>query len=240
VRQGPTRLVVDDGRNFLLTTGERYDVITSEPMPPYHAGVVNLYSKEYYELARDRLKTGGFVVQWLPMHLLTVDESLRILRTVQDVFPETTLWLHRDTGIIAARRDAPARIDFARLAPAFEPGALRDELEELGVRMPLDFARLHALGPDEIRAVTAKMRAVTDDHPSLEFHRFRHVVQEYHGGPFNLEQARMMSVIYRQSADHMAPLTGATPSQAEEIAAWRKLDNQRGLADIQRYWGSGD
>ena len=238
-RDRRARLVVDDGRNFLLMTGERYDVITSEPMPPYQAGVVNLYSKEYYELARDRLKTGGFVVQWLPMHLLTVDESLRILRTVQDVFPETTLWLHGDTGIIAARRDAPARIDLARLTPAFEPGALRDELAELGVRTPLDFARLYALGPDEIRAATAKVRAVTDDHPSLEFHRFRHPTQEYRG-PFNLDQARMMSVIYRQSADHTAPLTGATPSQTEEIETSRKLDNQRGLADVQRYWGPGN
>jgi spermidine synthase len=60
-RHPRARLVVDDGRNFLLATDERYDVITSEPMPPYHAGVVNLYSKEYYGLARDRLTPGGFV-----------------------------------------------------------------------------------------------------------------------------------------------------------------------------------
>jgi spermidine synthase len=60
-------------------------------MPPHHAGVVNLYSKEYYELARRRLNEGGLVAQWLPVHLLTLEESLRILRTVQEVFPATTL-----------------------------------------------------------------------------------------------------------------------------------------------------
>jgi spermidine synthase len=235
-RDPRARLIVDDGRNFLLTTRERYDVITSEPMPPHHAGVVNLYSKEYYELARDRLEPGGFVVQWLPMHLLTLDQSLRILRTVRDVFPETTLWLHGLTGIIVARRDIPVTIDLARVAAALMPGALRDELNELGVGTPLDFARLHAMGPAEIRAATSAPRPVTDDQPSLEFDRFRHPLQEYRG-PFNLEQARMMSVVYRWRADSSAPLTGATSRDAEDIAAWRKLASQRGLTDVQRYWG---
>jgi spermidine synthase len=237
-RDPRTRLVVDDGRNFLLTAGERYDVITSEPMPPHHAGVVNLYSQEYYELARDRLEPGGFVVQWLPMHHLTLDESLQILKTVQAVFPETTLWLHSDTGIIVARRDAPVRIELARVARALEPGPLRDELQELGVGTPLDFARLHALGPDEIRAVTSAERPVTDDRPSLEFHAIRHPLQEFHG-PYNVEHARTMRVIWRARADSTAPLAGAPRDLAAEVAAWRKLASQRGLADIQRYWRLG-
>jgi spermidine synthase len=234
-RDPRARLVVDDGRNFLLTTGERFDVITSEPMPPHHAGVVNLYSKEYYQLARDRLPVGGFVVQWLPMHHLSLDESLQILRTVQDVFPETTLWLHSDTGIIVARRDAPIRIGVARVARALEPGPLRDELDELGVKTVLDFAKLHALGPDEIRALTSSERPVTDDRPSLEFHRLRHPVPEFRG-PYDLEHARTMSVIWRGRADSMAPLAGAAPPLVAEIAAWRKLASQKSLADVQRSW----
>ncbi|MBI3638011.1 MAG: hypothetical protein HY216_17585, partial [Candidatus Rokubacteria bacterium] len=234
-RDPRARLVVDDGRNFLLTTGERYDVITSEPMPPYHAGVVNLYSKEYYERARDRLRPGGFVVQWLPMHLLTVEDSLRILRTVQDVFPETTLWLQSNTGVIVARRDEPVRIDIARVTAAYR-GPLRDDLERLGFSAPLDFARLYALGPDEIRAATSAIRAVTDDDPSLEFHRFRHPNQEFRG-PYNLEHARMMSIIYRRLGEGGAPLTRATAGETEEIATWRQQKSQRGLGDVRRYWG---
>jgi spermidine synthase len=230
------RLVVDDGRNFLLTTRERYDVITSEPMPPHHAGVVNLYSKEYYELARARLRPGGFVVQWLPMHLLALGESLEILRTVQAVFPQTTLWLHSDTGIVVARRDAPVAIDLARVAQALVPGPLRDDLARLGVATPLDFARLHVMGPDEIRAVTSSTRTVTDDRPSLEFHALRHPMQMYHG-PFNLEHARMLALIYRERAGHTAPLLHATPEAAAELAAWQRAASRRGLAEMHRLWG---
>jgi spermidine synthase len=213
-------------------------VITSEPMPPHHAGVVNLYSMEYYRLAQKRLEPGGFVVQWLPIHLLAVDESLQILKTVQEVFPETTLWLHRETGIIVARRDGPVLIDLGRVARALEPGPLRDELENLGIQTPLDFARLYAIGPDEVRAATSAVAPVTDDRPSLEFHQFRHPLQQYRG-PFNEEQARMMRVIYRWRADSDAPLSGATPSQAAKIASWRIQASKQGLADIRAQWGPG-
>ena len=237
-RDPRARLVVDDGRNFLLTTRDRYDVITSEPMPPRHAGVVNLYSTEYYELARERLEVGGFVAQWLPMHLLTLDESLQILRTVQDVFPETTLWLHGDTGIIVARRDDPARIDLARVARALAIGRVRDELADLGVRTPLDFAKLYVLGPDEIRAMTSSERPVTDDRPSVEFHRVRHPLEEFHG-PYNEGQARMMSAIWRWEANSVSPLVDAPPQLVAELAEWRKLASQQGLAVVRRYWRLG-
>jgi hypothetical protein len=93
-----------------------------------------------------------------------------------------------------------------------------------------------AMGPEEIRAATATVPPVTDNWPSLEFHRFRHPLQEYRG-PFNLEQARTMHVIYQQRARLEAPLMGALPGQAEDIAAWRKLASQQGLADVRRYWG---
>src|SRR5262249_32351849 len=65
------RVHVEDGRAFLSTTGQRFDLITSEPPPPKTAGVVNLYSQEYFALLRARLAEGGMVTYWLPVHALT-------------------------------------------------------------------------------------------------------------------------------------------------------------------------
>ena len=45
-------IILQDGRNHLLTTQKMYDVITSEPPPPRTAFTVNLYTKKYYEMAR--------------------------------------------------------------------------------------------------------------------------------------------------------------------------------------------
>ena len=50
---------------------QRYDVITAEPPPPNHAGVVNLYSREFYRLAKSRLAAGGVLTQWLPVFELS-------------------------------------------------------------------------------------------------------------------------------------------------------------------------
>jgi len=237
-RDDRARLIVDDGRNFLLTAEERYDVVTSEPMPPQFAGVVNLYSREYYELAHARLRRGGFVVQWLPFHLLTLEESLGILKTVQDVFPETTLWIHSSTGIIVARRDLPVRIDLARLERGMH-GPLRDQLELLGVRGPLDFVDLHALGPDAIRTATQGAPIYTDDRPSLEFHNPRHRLLQFRG-PFTREQARTMEVILPLRAARAAPLVNAGRDLVARSATSRRVQSHRLLGDTYFFWGYPD
>lgn len=236
-RDPRARLVLDDGRNFLLTTTERYDVITAEPMPPRFAGVINLYSKEYYQLARERLRPGGFVVQWLPVHLITFDEALRILKTMQDVFPETTLWLHSNTGVIVSRRDFPIGIDLGLLRRGYDHGALRDDLVRLGLPTPSSFATMHALGPEAMRVATAPVGAITDDHPSLEFHRIRSGLGLYRG-PLGFEEARSMELIQRLRAETAPPsLKGATAVEAEEVARHRKAESGRALAQIHALWG---
>src|SRR5687767_11195172 len=83
------RLHVDDGRNFLLLTRSRYDVITADVILPIHAGSGNLYSAEYFRLVRRALKPGGIAVQWVAG---TEAEYKTIARTFVSVFPETTLW----------------------------------------------------------------------------------------------------------------------------------------------------
>ncbi|HEX9710108.1 MAG TPA: fused MFS/spermidine synthase, partial [Candidatus Thermoplasmatota archaeon] len=62
---------VEDGRYFMRTTEKTFDLITGEPPPPQIANVVNLYTREYFALMRDRLREGGFVTYWLPLHSLS-------------------------------------------------------------------------------------------------------------------------------------------------------------------------
>ena len=200
-------LIHDDGRNFLLTTHERYDVITSEPMPPTQAGVVNLYSREYYQLARERLNPGGLVVQWLPFHLLTEAQTWSILRTVQEVFPETTLWMHSFTGLIIARKDAPLAIDAGLLDRAMHSTPLAADLGRLGVGTVEDFAQLFALSPGGVAALSANAPLITDNHPSLEF---------------DPPQNQMSLTLNRGLARHGSPATLAVFAQRNAVSpTWR-------------------
>jgi len=59
------RTVIADVRNFLLTTRERYDVIISEPSNPWMSGLASMFSEEFFQLARERLRPSGIMLQWI-------------------------------------------------------------------------------------------------------------------------------------------------------------------------------
>ena len=82
-------LKVDDGRNFLMMSRKKYDVITADIILPRHAGAGALYSREYYELVRDHLAEGGVTMQWNGGDSET--EYKLLMRTFMSVFPYTTL-----------------------------------------------------------------------------------------------------------------------------------------------------
>lgn len=83
---------VEDGRNHLLRTRERYDAIQIELTSVWFAGATNLYSREFYALARTRLAPGGVLVQWLQLHHLTPREIATILATARAEFPGVAVW----------------------------------------------------------------------------------------------------------------------------------------------------
>jgi spermidine synthase len=87
-----TRMVYDDARHFILTTPDKFDVITTDPIHPWVKGTSALYSKEYFELVRDHLNPGGVAAQWLPLYE-SDDETVKTqLATFFEVFPQGTLW----------------------------------------------------------------------------------------------------------------------------------------------------
>ncbi len=101
---------VDDGRHHLLTTDRRYDVITAEPPPPMNAGVVNLYTREYYEAAQRVLEPGGVAVQWLPAVSLTEGEDRADHRGVHGRVPPRGAVLRLPVPVVP-RRLGPAALD---------------------------------------------------------------------------------------------------------------------------------
>src|SRR5262249_7166887 len=68
------KLVIDDARARLAIRTERFDVISSQPSNPWVAGVSNLFTREFYELARARLNRGGLFCQWVQAYRLSPDD----------------------------------------------------------------------------------------------------------------------------------------------------------------------
>ncbi len=85
-------LHVEDGRNFLVQTPDRYDIITTDATHPANTSSWALFTAEFYAQVAERLQPSGVFFQWLPFHSMTPDDYRRILRTFQHTFPHASLW----------------------------------------------------------------------------------------------------------------------------------------------------
>jgi spermidine synthase len=104
---------IRDGRRELLRNPQQYDLITLEPPPPSAAGVVNLYSSDFYALAGTRLRQGGLLAQWFPLPTQNDEDSRSLVRSFLDVFPHVSLWTTEFHGMLL---DRLFRADRARCA----------------------------------------------------------------------------------------------------------------------------
>jgi spermidine synthase len=166
VKQPNVRLRIDDGRNFLLSVSDPYDVVTADLIQPEHAGAGNLYSREYFALVRGALAPGGLVLQWIG-HRPEVEYHL-ILRTFLDVFPHTTLWANGQLLVGALEPLVLHRGPFERKLQRSET---RQALEAVGLDSFDRLLALYVAGPDELRGFAGGGALLTDDQPLVEYFR---------------------------------------------------------------------
>jgi spermidine synthase len=117
LRDSRTRVIYDDARHYILTTPDKFDVITTDPIHPWVKGTSTLYSKEYYELVKSHLNPGGVVAQWLPIYESDAETVKTELATFFAVFPNATVWSNYLNGdgydlVLLGRADAsPISVD---------------------------------------------------------------------------------------------------------------------------------
>ena len=122
---------VDDGRNYLLLTPRKYDVVTADIILPIHAGSNNIYSREYFTLVRNALKPDGLAMQWV---FGTDAEHKTIARTFLSVFPNATLWGDGTVliGSIQPLTSAPRRLRVEAPVARAPPGARGSRRGDVG------------------------------------------------------------------------------------------------------------
>ena len=166
------RVIIDDGRNYLLVSPETYDVLSVDTLDPKHAGNGNLYTREFYELSKRVLKPGGIFVQWLPYHQVDNASLKMIARTFQDVYPHATMWLNRFKGYtLLLGTLEPLQIDVAQLEAHFHTPSIQRDLAEVHVATPWQFLESFAMRADTVRRYAAgNTRLNTYDRPYVEFY----------------------------------------------------------------------
>jgi spermidine synthase len=156
-------LHIDDGRNFMLLTRRKYDVVTADVILPIFAGSGNLYSSEYFKIARSVLKPGGMVVQWVAG---TEQEYNLIARTFLSVFPHTTVW--RDGSLLIGTVE-PLRLSRAEFEWKLQIPGRAEGSRDLGADSWDKLPRFYTTGPDELREFVGPGPILTDDRPMVEY-----------------------------------------------------------------------
>ena len=166
------RLINDDGRSYLRSTDEIYDLITSEPPPPLAAGVYRLYSREYYQDALAHLSAQGLMAQWLPVHQMPPNVIKLAVRTFLDVFPNALLLRGFNTEWILV--GSPAPIDLAQMERRFfgSPSVVED-LARIHVKHPSALTRRVLKDDGGLRVLYTPGRVISDQRNDLEHSVFQ-------------------------------------------------------------------
>ncbi len=239
------QIVYDDGRSHLQGTKANYDIVLSEPSNPWIAGVSNLFTKEFYEEARRKLRPGGILAQWLQVYNFSPDDYVLVARTVLAVFPECAL----------IRISSGDTILLASTAPIASSRELIDRGQALIDATPQVAADLTRYFR------TTDVRALLLSHIILDTHGVRRLVAASHSGLHNTDLNLKLEFdaplrLFRGAADDntltrilshgdlryyetVVELWGCTKNQASVLREIPKLLERsaqpellRGLADL--------
>ncbi len=162
-----TRVVVGDGRSHLLLSGDRWDVIISEPSNPWLAGVAALFTREFLEGARQHLAPGGILCQWAHTYQMTPQDLRSIVRTFVSVFPEGTAWLVGEGDLLLIGSTGPLKALDTGLASAFAGPGVAADLAEVSVHDPFSLLTLFVARGADLRQYAADAVVQSDDRLAL-------------------------------------------------------------------------
>jgi spermidine synthase len=149
-----TEVIYDDARHFLATTDEQFDVITSDPIHPWVRGAASLYSVEYHELVKERLRPGGVVAQWVPLYETDEASAKSQIGTFVQSFPDATLWnsdfLDSGYDLVLVGQVGQVRVDGEEIARRLrEDSSLWASLADVGLGSTVELLQTYAgWGPD--------------------------------------------------------------------------------------------
>lgn len=231
-----THMAIQDGRGYIRWTDKTYDVITLEPMSPVHAGVTNLYSREFYQLASKRLTPNGIMMQWLPLHLISPADAQSIIKTFQEVFPYTSVWNSFLTRIVLlVGSNQPIALDKTRFDALMTNPDLRDTAEQMGVFSFLDFMDFYLADGNKVKKSLGQAKSISDNFPILEYSSVALLP------PLKWETDESFLNLLRHRVGDSPPVQGVSPEEISDLQEGFKLRTAQRLSVFsRRYHGPGE
>jgi len=212
---------IDDARHYLLTTGERFDAITSDPLDPWVKGAAMLYSREFFDLAKRRLNPGGVVTLFVQLYSSNEEAVKSEIATFFEAFPKGVVFGNTYNGagydLVLLGQADPAPLDIDALAarlerPEYAPVA--QSLREVGYPSLIDLLSTYAGSAANLEGWMSDAVINRDINLRLQF---------LAGLGVNL---RVGDVIYRNMlAYRKIPTDAFTGSDQSKAALWSAIQN---------------
>jgi spermidine synthase len=142
------KLHIDDGRHFLLATKEKFDAITVDPLDPWVKGAADLYTREFFDVARRHLNPGGVVTMYIQLFETNQAAVQSSIATFFGVFPNATIWGNTYQGqghdMVLLGVVEPLRIDLDQIERRIEGTGIAQSLADIGMNSTVDLFATYA------------------------------------------------------------------------------------------------
>ena len=225
-------VVTDDGRNYLLRTTGTFDVIISEPSNPWITGVASLFTKDFFELGRRRLKREGIFAQWVSLYGLSSGNLRSVVKTFHAVFPHVLVFeTLRATDLVLLGSSDPIVMDLTAIRTKLGRTAIAADLARVEIPDPYHLLALFRFGNEEIREFAGRARLNTDDNMLIEF-----------SAPLSLHaetattNSFLITMAWRRINPYMPDL-GATPRERVQfyLRLGRACFDRKDILQARRY-----
>jgi spermidine synthase len=220
------RLHVTDARHHLQLTPRRFDVILSEPSNPWMAGVASLFTREFFTLARGRLREGGLFCQWMHVYGMAVEDVRTVVGGFADVFPASSLFQVTEGDLLlVGAADAWPTPSAAEMATRMTAPSVAAGLRRVGLTRPGALGTLFVLGPGRLAAFASNSPRHTDDRPILELRAARSMLA-------NTSGENRKALLEAAAAPAVEPWAGLMTAVSTEdlVERGRLLERSTGLA----------
>jgi spermidine synthase len=162
-----TTVFYDDARHYVLTTDDKFDIITSDPIHPWVKGTATLYSKEYFEICKRHLNPGGVVTQWVPLYESDPETIKTELATFFEVFPNGSVWANDIGGegydVVLLGQHGDPKIDVDQMQRRIDENeSLGQSLGEVGFQSAGDLLGTYAGRAQDLKPWIAGAHVNTD------------------------------------------------------------------------------
>ncbi|HJZ41663.1 MAG TPA: fused MFS/spermidine synthase, partial [Bacteroidales bacterium] len=158
---------LEDGRGYLMRTPATFDIITSNAIHPRLSN--NIYTRDFYELCKRKLRKGGIMCQWATPNWITEREFKAQVKAFIEVFPYCQLWYLNEYSTILVGSEERITIDYSLVSQRFQNSKVLEDLNNIQMTDPFVFTSQYSMDKKDIEKYCKGAPVNTDDFPVVEF-----------------------------------------------------------------------